>query len=345
MPSKEVRPLKAVVKESSGPGFVIKDVPIPRLQPDEVLIKVESAGICGTDIPIFDGVRKVPLPLIPGHEFSGVVVEAGHEVRGFRPGDGVAPGLVINCGRCWYCRQGLETLCDEIVEIGIDIDGGFAEYVKVPAKQLHRIPAGMTFDEAASVDPIASAYHGVKMAQVSSGDTVVVLGPGPIGLYALQIAKVEGAKKTVVVGTRESRLLVAKELGADVLIMLGKEDPVPIVHELTDGRGADVVIEATGSPESIDLALSLARKAGRVHLLGIFHEPAKLSARAVVRKEANIKGSFCYTWQDFQHCLDLLATKRVTVRPIVTHTFALEQMGEALNTIKQRRGIKVLLHP
>ncbi len=335
----------AVVKESPGPGFVLKDVPVPTLAPGEVLVKVESVGICGSDIPIFEGVRRVPLPLIQGHEFAGTVVRVSEGVKQFKPGDRVAPGLVVNCGNCHYCRLGLESLCDNMVEIGIDINGGFAEYVAVPAKQLHQLPPGLTFDQAASIDPIASAYHGVKMTQIRSTDVVVILGPGPIGLYALQLARAEGARKTIMVGTRQSRLQIAQELGADAVINIKEVDVLQEVLELTDGRGADVVIEATGAPASVDSALAITRKGGRVQLIGIFHEPAPVTIRNIVRKELIVKGSFCYTWEDFQECLELLAAGRVSIERIVTHVFRLDEMAVALETIKSRRGIKVLLHP
>ncbi len=337
----------AVVKEVAGPGFVLKDVDIPVPEDDEVLIKVEAVGICGSDIPIFKGIRPVPLPFIPGHEFAGTIVDVGADVREFKKGDKVVPGLVQNCGRCKYCRQGLESLCDNLVETGIHVNGAFAEYVAVPEHTLHLKPEEMTFSEGASVDPIASAYRPVKKACVGSEDVVVVYGPGPIGLYAAQIARVEGAKTLIMVGTRESRLQLARELGVDITINIGekKEDPIVRIKELTGGEMADVVIETAGTPEVIEMCLNSVRKNGRLSLAGVLHKPSTLLLAPIVRREINITGSICYTWLDFQNSMDLVASGKVKVGPIVTHELPLKDIAKGLDLIDKREAIKVVLHP
>jgi len=337
----------AVIKDRPGPGFTLKEVDTPEPNDDEVLIKVKSAGICGSDIPIFKGIREVNLPLIPGHEFSGVIIRKGRNVRKFQENDSVVPGLVVHCGQCDYCKKGLESLCDHIYEIGIHVDGAFSEYVVVPEKTLHRLPEKMSFNQGASIDPIASAYRVVRKAAITSRDVVAIFGPGPIGLYALQIAKAEGAFKIAVIGVKgdEDRLDLAKKLGADVTINGQTEDPVKAVREFTNGEMADVVIEATGVPGVIEPCLNSLRKNGRLSLAGIFHQPVAVPLGDIVRREFNIRGSICYTWIDFQDCIDLVSSERVAVEPLITYEFPLKDMAKALEMAYNQKSIKIMLHP
>jgi len=341
-----MRYMLAVVKEAPGEGFTLKKVEIPEPDEDEVLIQVKSVGICGTDIPIFKGIRKVDYPLIPGHEFSGVIVEKGNKVTQFQIGDKVISGLVVSCGKCNYCKEGLESLCDNIWEIGIHRNGAFAEYVKVPERVLHKMPKNLDFDDGASIDPIASAYRPVKKAMIHSDDVVVIFGSGPIGLYALQIALKEGAKKVITVGSSvEMRLKLAKELGAYATIKAKTDDPVKIVKEITNSKMADVIIEATGVPSVVNTCFDCLKKNGRLSLAGIFHQKALIDLAPVVRREYNIFGSICYTWLDFQNSIDLVATGRVKTKPIITHHFKLKDMGKALDLINQKKAIKIILNP
>lgn len=337
--------MRAVLKEQPGPGFVLKDVeePVPRAQ--WVLVKVMAVGICGTDIPIFDGVRSVPLPLIPGHEISGVVARMGRGVDQLEVGDRVAIDLVISCDDCSHCRRGDDSLCDRIQEIGIDLDGGLAQYVAVPARNAFKLPDHLSFLDGASIDPIASAYHGVRQAFISAKDTVAIVGPGPIGLYALQLVRAEGARRTLVVGTRPSRLEVAKSLGADAVVDLSREDPVEAVLQANEGRLADIVIEATGNPDAVETACQIASKKGKIVLTGIFHQEARVHPRHIVRKELRVRGSFCYTREDFATCIQLVADGRVRTAPVITHVLPLDHIGEGLRLIKSREAIKVILEP
>ncbi|MBF0529160.1 MAG: alcohol dehydrogenase catalytic domain-containing protein [Deltaproteobacteria bacterium] len=337
----------AVVKERQDVDFCFKETPIPEPRSDEVLIRVEAVGICGSDIPIFKGIRKVVYPLIPGHEFAGVIVKTGRDVKKFRVGDKVVPGLVVHCGECEYCRMGLESLCDNIYELGIHVDGAFAEYVVAPEKTLHALPVGLSFNQGAAIDPIASAFRPVRKARITSDDDVVIFGPGPIGLYALQIARAEGARRVAVVGANgdKRRLELAGELGADITIDGSEQDTVAVVRDFTHGRMADVVIEATGAAAVIEPCLACVRKAGRLSLAGIFHQPSSFSIGDIVRREITITGSICYTWLDFQACVDLVASGRVRVEPLITHEFSLREIGQALAIAYRRESIKIMLHP
>lgn len=389
-----------MLKEVPGRGFRVKDVPRPTPGHREALVEVRAAGICGSDIPIFEGSREVPLPLIPGHEFSGVVVELGpgaldagvgrrESTGGAGPGgdavrdasgsiaigDRVTAGLVISCGRCRFCVSGDEPLCEEFEEIGITRDGAFAQYVVVPVKNLRKMPDSMSFVEGASVDPVASAYRAVARALALSPErplsarsatqsadaaaaegplglawpqeyrTALILGPGPIGLYALQIVKALGAQKAIVAGTRRDRLHAAKQLGADEVIDVTVEDLPGKLRELSDGAGADVIIEATGNPNSVAQAVSVAAKRARIVLAGVFRQPASFDVGRLMRGEMLLTGSLCYSLREFEESMDLISSGKVTTKGVVTHRLPLSEMKKALELVRSRQAIKVVLEP
>lgn len=337
----------AIVKEKPGPGFTVREVEIPTCAADEVLIKVVSVGICGSDMPIFSGIRQVPLPFIPGHEYSGVIVETGSRVSKYKKGDKVVPSVIRNCLTCSFCREGDEILCDHLLETGIHVNGAFAEFVTVPEHSLHPLPENLSFVEAAMTDPVASAYRPVKKAQITTEEVVTIFGPGPIGLLALQAAKAEGAKKVIVVGTRASRLNIALELGADEVVNIGEkgENAAQKIREFTNGRMSDVIIEATGQVSVLPMCIDSLRKKGRLVLAGIFHEETSVALASIVRRELTICGSICYTYQDFEHCLDLISSGKIKVKPLITHELPLKDAEKAQHLIKTREALKVVLHP
>lgn len=337
----------AVVKEQTGPGFVVKDVPRPQCGDYDLLVRVKSVGLCGSDLPILAGTRTVPWPLIPGHEFAGEVVEVGSQVKSFTLGDRVTSCLVIGCGDCKYCIEGNEPLCDNLLETGIHVDGAFAEYVRVPAKTCLKMREQTSFDEAASVDPVASAYRTVNALPLTTSDTVVVFGAGPIGLYAVQLLKLRGAKCVIIVGANVDceRLILAKKLGADYSVNSEQEDIVQRVREITDGEMADYVQDCAGAPVLADIAMQSLKKQGTYAITGLFHEKVPMDLGKVVRSEISIIGTICYTRQEFKECLDLVEAHRVQVMPLITHHFALRDMEEAYKTALSRKGIKIILHP
>ncbi|MDR7521135.1 MAG: alcohol dehydrogenase catalytic domain-containing protein [Armatimonadota bacterium] len=332
----------AVVKERPGPGFVLKDVPVPEPPPGWVRVRVRAAGICGSDLPIFNGIRPVPTPLIPGHEVAGDVDRVGEGVLGFRPGERVAVDLVVACGLCGPCRTAQPELCERLVELGIDANGGFAEYMVAPARNLHHIPPGLSFDKATAADPLASAYHGVEAAVIQSDDTVAVFGVGAIGLYAIQAARLRRPRRLIAVGRRDDALALAREVGADLTVDARTEDPAAAVWRITGG-GASVVVEATGAPALVATACEAAGRGARVILLGVYHGAAAIAPGPIVRRELRVLGRLCYTWGEYEHCLGLLASGQV--RPLISHRMALSEMSQALGLIHQRRTIKIVVHP
>jgi 2-desacetyl-2-hydroxyethyl bacteriochlorophyllide A dehydrogenase len=337
----------AVIKEGPGPGFALREAPKPELRPGWVRVRVRAVGICGTDIPIFEGVRRVPYPLIPGHEFAGEIEAVGQGVEGWHTGDRVAVGLVIGCGECAACRQGEESLCERITEIGIHINGAFAEYVLAPAKALHALPAHLSFADGASVDPLASSYRGIRRLSLEPRDDVLILGLGPVGLYALQAVRAHGVRRVIAVTPRPGlRGQMACALGADALITSeGCQDLITAIRSANQGRLPSVVIEATGKPEAIGQALQAAGMGARVLLLGIFHQQAACDPAQIIRKELRISGSFCYNWDDFEASLDLIARGLVRTEPLITHRLPLARVGDALSLILKREAVKVILEP
>jgi L-gulonate 5-dehydrogenase len=339
----------AVVKDKPGEGWELRDVPAPRPAGEEVLLRVRRIGICGSDLAIYDGREKdLRLPVIPGHEFAGEVVERGPGAPGIAIGARVAVNLVRNCGSCYQCRKGAANLCLNSNLIGFHSNGGFAEFACVPEKNCHLLPEAMSWEAAASIDPVTSALAAVQKAGIGPGDRVAILGPGPIGLYACQIARLQGAREVMVVGTREHLLAKARELGAHRTFLADRDDLagcVPAILDASDGRGAEVVVEATGNPAAMNLALSVASKGARVVLVSIYHGMTDIEPNTVVFKELKLLGSFDYRWIDFQNALELIAGERIATAPLITHRLPLSRIQEGIGLMQSRQAIKVLLEP
>lgn len=335
----------AVVKEHLGPGFAVKEVPYPTLRDTDVIVKVRSVGICGSDGPILAGTRAVPFPLIPGHEFAGDVVEVGPAVKHLKVGDRVTPCIVIGCGDCDMCIEGKEVLCDDLVETGIHVDGAFAQYVRVPAKVCRKMRDTTTYDQGASVDPVASAYRTVKASGITSKDLCCVYGAGPIGLYAVQLIKLRGVKAVFCIDTDPARLALAQTLGADYVINAAQEDPVQRVKELTQGNMLDYVQDCVGAPGVPEISLNLLKKAGTYAVTGLYHSLPQVDLGKVVRSEIKIYGTICYTRQEFEECLHFIEDGRIQVEPLITHHFPLKDMEEAFRVVQAKQSIKIILNP
>jgi L-iditol 2-dehydrogenase len=336
--------LKAIVKEVPGPGFAWRQLPEPRAEPGSAVVRVRAVGICGSDLPIFAGVRTVSYPLIPGHEFAGEISELGPGAEGWQVGDRVAAGLVIGCGQCVYCHRGQEVLCDNLQEIGFHRDGAYAEYIRVPLANLHRLPAELSFHQGASADPLASSYHGLRRLNLRPEDTVVLFGDGPIGLYAVQAIRARGVERLLVVGHHDGRLAIAAELGAEA-VNSHRRDPVEAVATFTAGRMADVTVEAVGAAGVLPAVLAATARGGIVLLLGIFHGEAGLNPAPIVRHELQLVGSFCYNHDAFAASLDLLRQGQVRIEPVVSHVLPLSEMALALELLHRREALKVILEP
>ncbi len=337
--------MQAVVKESAGPGFGLREVAMPQPGPQSVLVQVKAVGICGSDMPVFDGTRQIPLPRIPGHEFAGVVAAVGPGVAHWQVGDRVCAGLVIGCGECYLCRAGEESLCPSLQNIGFQVDGAFAEYVVVPTRNLHRLPDGMSFEQGAQVDPVATPWRAAKKIGIGGDDTVLIFGPGPVGLYTLQVAKAEGARSVILVGRSQRRLALARQLGADEVIDSSTQDVVECVSRYTNDRLATVVVEAAGSAAAVPLLVESAAKRARIAILGLIFQPATLNFEKLLRKEVTVTGAICYNWTDYEGALGLIRGGKVAVEPLITHRLPLNEIGRGLELIRAREAVKVILTP
>jgi len=315
----------------------------------EVLLRVGACGICGTDIHFYRGEVKVRLPLIPGHEFSGVVEEVGEGVDWIEEGVHAVAEPNIVCGHCEYCRQRRRNFyCRNIRAVGVDVDGAFAEYVKVPAENVYTIPAGMPLEEAALIEPLACCVRGLDNVGLEEGDYVAVVGAGPIGLLLLQLARMWGAARTYAVDVVEERLRLARELGADVAINAAAEDPVEAIKSDTDGLGVDVAMEAVGSSRAVETAFEVVRRGGRLLIFGVAPENDVWSVRpyAIYEKEIMIVASYRSPFT-FQRAVRIAASGRVRLRPIISHVMPLEMGPEAFRMVDERRRgvVKVVLKP
>jgi len=344
--------MKAVLKTKRGPGNVeLRDVDIPKVTSDEVLIEVKSTGICGTDVHIYHDSAFYTPPVILGHEYAGVITQVGSEVQNFDVGDRVTSPATIPCGTCFMCRTNRSNRCvgDQKRILGAHkADGTFTKYVAVPSKILHKIPVALSFDDAAVAEPVACAIHNVsELVGINPGDVVVVLGPGPIGLISLQIAKISGAQKVIITGVSadEDRLKLAKRLGADVTINVEEQDPIEAVRSLTDGLGADVVLEASGASVARKQAFNLVRRCGKVGLIGLAGKPAEIDLDKVVEGELEVKGSWGTIWTSWRKALSLMSSGKIQVAPLITTRLPLEKWQEGFKMMEERKALKVLLIP
>ncbi|MEW9673040.1 zinc-binding dehydrogenase [Ammoniphilus sp. 3BR4] len=341
--------MKAVVKTRPEPGFVeVLDVPIPEIKPDEVLIKIHSTGLCGTDILLSDweykGRSPVNPPIILGHEGAGEIVELGSAVKHLRVGDRVGLEALLGCGSCHYCRRGYVNLCPKWRHLGIDFNGTFAEYIAFPAEGTHLIPDSISYDQAAYLEPISIVVHAMETNPITVGDTVAIVGPGPLGLFTLQAAKAAGAGKVIVVGTSsdEYRLQIARDLGADYVLDSGDTNAYEEVKELTGGIGADVVFEAGGRPASTEQSILMASGAGKVLLMGFAKEAHINPLVSIVRQNLMIKGVVGSLPRHYETATRWLETDTVRVEPIVTHTFGFEEANKGIELAKKKQAGKVM---
>ncbi|RKX75814.1 MAG: alcohol dehydrogenase [Spirochaetes bacterium] len=333
-----------------------REVPAPG--DDEVLIKIAACGICGTDVKIIThGMPKQPPfgEFIIGHEYAGEVVKTGKTVDEFKVGDRVAVEIHKGCGRCKNCIMGHYTACLNYGNIekghranGFTCNGGFAEYAVNHVNTLYKLPDHISFDESTIITTAGTCIYGIDMTGgYIPGDTVAVLGPGPIGLMSVQVARALGAGKIILTGTREERLELGKKLGADHTINIKEEDLNQRMMELTDGLGADLVLEAAGGENSLQQALESVRKGGKICLLAFYKKPVTADISIAVRNGVNLYTVRGEGRMSVGRALALMAQGRITGKPLITHTFPLEKINEAFKTFMERIGgaMKVVVHP
>ena len=341
--------MKAVVKTRPEPGVDVLDVDTPEVGSEDVLIKIKASAICGSDLGIYDftpAYSGMGLPVIPGHEFSGVVEEAGPDVEDYSPGDRVLSRSVVSCGTCRFCAVGMDNLCESSKVLGIHRDGGFAEYVSVPQGLLHGIPEGMSFDEAALVEPLSNCIHFVNdITPVEPGNLAVVLGIGPIGLFSAQLFRLAGAEVLVTgISVDAERFRIAEKLGLEA-VNVDVVDPVELVMERTRGRGADAALVAVGASSAMVQAVEMVGKRGRVTVVGILPGGVALDWTSVVRREVALSGAYDARAANFPESIELIESGRIKASELVTHRLPLERADEAFGAAKSKVGCKVLFTP
>jgi (R,R)-butanediol dehydrogenase/meso-butanediol dehydrogenase/diacetyl reductase len=340
----------------------IESFPDPgRPAADQVRVRVSWCGICGTDLeeylygPLFiPAERPNPLtgrmaPMVMGHEFVGVIDEVGAGVEGLRPGDHVAIDTLLHCGKCYFCNRHLVQLCEKLAIMGLSTDGGLAEFVNAPSYMCFKYPSTLPDDHAALAEPASVAVRAVRRSRLAEGETVAIIGAGTIGLLTLQVAKAMGAQSVTVVDPAENRRAIAVGLGAAAGVDPGADDPVSALHALTGGLGADVVFECAGNVQTMEMSPLLARKQGRVVLVGLHDAPVMMSLLPVVTGEKEIIGSFSHVYdEDFAPAVELLSSGRITAEPLITARISLDNLvlrGLDELSASKSRHLKILVSP
>lgn len=344
--------MKAIVKEKKGyDNIAYKDVPIPEINDDEVLIKVKAAGICGSDIHIFNDEFPYWPPVILGHEFSGVIEKTGKNIKRFKISDRVtAEPQQRVCGVCRFCRLGLIHLCSSKRSPGWGIDGAMAEYIKLPEGLLHKLPDNISFMEGAVIEPASTVTHAViERGGIKPQDFVVVMGPGPIGLIAAQVARASGAKKVAITGLeedREFRFKVAEELKIDFIINVQKQNLKDLILNETDGYGTDFVVECSGSEKAINMAIEILAKNGKLIAVGFSgKESLGINWDSAIYKELNIITSMSSTYSSWKYIIDMLKENLIDLRKVVSDILPLSKYREGFDRAAGKKGLKIVLVP
>jgi threonine 3-dehydrogenase len=342
--------MRALVKETAGPGIVLREVPVPTCGPNQALIRVHYAGVCGTDLHIWEwdswASNRLKPPVVVGHEFAGEITQLGVEAdKGglLAVGDRVTAEGHIVCGHCLQCRLGDAHLCRRTQIIGVDRDGAFADYIAVPASNVIKLGSIPT-EIGAIMDPMGNAVHTVLEAEVP-GSTVLVLGCGPIGCFAIGVARAAGASLVLASDLNPKRLELARAMGAHVTLNPNQDDVVARVRELTGGDGVDLVCEMSGHPSGHAQALAAARMGGRVNLLGTPNRTTEVDfARDIIFKGLTLYGvTGRKMYQTWHQMLRFLRAGQLDPRPVITHRFPVEQIAEAIQVIKDGQAGKVIL--
>ena len=342
--------MQAIVKPAPAPGAEVSRVPVPEIGPRDVLIRVRAASICGTDLHIYNwdrwAQRRLRPPLVFGHEFCGHVERIGDEVQGLKTGEFVSAEMHVACGLCYQCRTGQSHICQDVRIIGIDADGCFAEFVKIPATNVWKIDSAIPVEYAAILDPLGNAVHTVLAGDVA-GMSVAITGAGPIGLFSIAIAKACGAGPVFVTEPHPYRQKLAVKMGADDVIDPTSTDAVAEVLNRTSGVGVDVVLEMSGHPDALRQGFQMLRRGGRISLLGIPAKPLEIDlANDVIFKGAIVQGingrRVFDTWYKMQA---LLKSGALKLDPLITDRMPLADFDRGIQMLLSGDASKILLYP
>ncbi|HUQ50499.1 MAG TPA: L-threonine 3-dehydrogenase [Terriglobales bacterium] len=342
--------MQAVVKPEPRAGAEIREVPIPKFGDNDVFIRVKVAAVCGTDLHIYDwdpwAQGRIKTPLVPGHEFCGDVAAVGKNVTSVKEGDFVSAEMHVACGKCYQCRIGEAHICQKVTIIGIDSDGAFAEYVVIPESNIWKIDPKIPADYAAILDPLGNAVHTVLSGEIAA-QSIAIIGCGPIGLFAIAVARAVGASTIFAIEPNENRRRLAKEMKADYVLDPTKDDLKAVIQEATNGAGVDVVAEMSGNGNAIRSGFDILRMGGRISLLGTPTKPVELNlADAIIFKGATVHGihgrRMYKTWYQMQ---ELLKHGRLDLGPAITDRIAMKDFDKGMERLKTGAASKILLYP
>jgi L-iditol 2-dehydrogenase len=350
--------MKALMKVAEGYGNLeIREIPKPEIRNDEVLIEIKAVGICGSDLHHYEhgaatgipAVHQMAIPVVLGHEFTGDIVDIGGEIKGWALGDRIISETHARiCGNCDLCRRGDYHLCPERKGFGAAVDGAFTQYIAVPARLLHRLPDQIDYVEGTVLQPAADVVHAVvTITDLRPGSTVAVIGPGPMGLLAAQLSRVLGAAKVIVSGldADKARMEVSRKMGVDFIINKSREDLVKRVRELTDGTGADVVFETSGTKAGFLDALKIMAKRGQMTVIGVPTKPVEVSLEDLQLSEQRIQTSIMSTWRDYECAIKLVQGGRLDFKQIVTDVLPLTEWEKAFDLALTKQACKVVFTP
>ncbi len=345
--------MKAAVKRDERELYFMEERPIPAVGPNDVLLRVTAAGLCGTDVAIRDNTfmgrhgRVVP-PIVPGHEFVGEVVELGAQVSKFKQGERLFTTCAVGCGECRNCISG-KAGCRHWIHWGIDVDGGFAEYVSVHQNALMKVPDFISDKHAAIMEIASEAVKAMRVNHIPSGSNIAVFGPGSFGLFLLQTMRLTSPVNLIMVGLPDDteRLAAAKQLGATHIVVDGEQNPVDAIMEITGGEGVDFAVEATGKPEAIPNAVDALAGGGLLLMAGSGYRGEEIHFKPwnFVRDSKGIHTVQGFRAPDYLLMQDLYRAGKLQFDPIITHTMQLEQINEACDLAKAKRAIKIVLTP
>jgi threonine 3-dehydrogenase len=340
----------AVVKPEAAPGADVREVKVPSYGRTDVLVKVKVASICGTDLHIYQWDRwaqgRIHPPLIPGHEFCGEVVAFGDEVTSVKEGDFVSAEMHVACGKCLLCRTGEAHICQNVKIIGVDADGAFAEYVVIPESNIWKLDPEIPLEYASILDPLGNAVHTVLAGEVA-GRTIAITGCGPIGLFAIAVARAVGAAQVFAIEVNEHRRNIAKKMKADLALDPSKEDVRKIVAERTGGVGVDAVLEMAGHPDAIRTAFDIVRRGGRISLLGLTSKPISLNfSEDIIFKGLTVQGiNGRRMYQTWFQMTALLKAGKLDLHPVITDRIGIRDFSKAMERLKTGEASKILVYP
>jgi threonine 3-dehydrogenase len=340
----------AVVKPEPKAGAEIREVPLPQFGLTDVLVKVKVASVCGTDLHIYNwdpwAQHRIHPPLIPGHEFCGHVAAVGSEVTSVREGDFVSAEMHVACGKCLQCRTGEAHICQHVKIIGVDQNGAFAEYVCIPESNIWKLDPAIPLEYASILDPLGNAVHTVLAGDIAA-KTVAITGTGPIGLFAIAVARACGATQVFAIEINEHRRKIAKEMKADFVLDPTQDDVLQVVLDATRGTGVDVVLEMAGHPDAIRTGFEILRRGGRMSLLGIPTKPIEIDlADDIIFKGATVQGiNGRRMYQTWYQMTALLKAGKLDLRPVITDRIDMKDFAKGMERLKTGAASKILVYP